>query len=78
MTQNTHDPQNDADAPTERSHAANLLNDYCFQQGIPTNPILPSDNPPRHRVASVLDPVPGVWPARNYLGELIPPSMMRF
>jgi hypothetical protein len=50
MTQNTHDPQNDADAPTERSHAANLLSDYCFQQGIPTNPILPSDNPPRNRV----------------------------
>jgi hypothetical protein len=42
---NPNNPQNAVDAPTERSRGADMLSDYCFQQGIPLNFITTTDSP---------------------------------
>ena len=60
--------QNDS-MPIERSHAAQSLSRFCFDNGIPTNS--QSSNSPRERLASVNDHVPGSWPPFDYMGRPI-------
>ena len=66
------DLQNDADAPTERSRAADMLSGYCFQNGIPLNFIATTDTPRKRPPPSEHDRVPGT--SYDYLGNYLPPD----
>jgi hypothetical protein len=65
-------PQNDADAPNERSRYADMLSNYCFDAGIPLNFIPTTDSPKSRPPPSEYDRVPGT--SYDYLGNYLPPD----